>query len=42
MLKNVEKDTIQKLKDHPALATINHEEEIMKETTLKKLIYIVL
>ena len=34
--KSNEKDTILKLKDHLALSTINHEEEIMKEATLKK------
>lgn len=33
---SVEKETIQKLKDHLAISAINHEEEIMKETTLKK------
>jgi hypothetical protein len=34
--KSIETDTINKLKDHLALSTIDHENEIMKETTLKK------
>ena len=33
---SIETETIKKLKDHLALSTINHEKEIMKETTLKK------
>lgn len=34
--KSIETDTIEKLKEHLALSTIKHEDEIMKETTLKK------
>jgi len=33
---SIDYDTIQKLKDHLTISTIDHEDKIMNETTLKK------
>ena len=33
---SIDSDTIQKLKEHLTISTIDHEDKIMNETTLKK------